>query len=108
MNDVIKGDALSLDGKPPREVLDYLIGGGKLVDDMPTADRLLTMMVALRDSYYEIVPLGLQYVMRTPGREYEAMRVPRTIGGVMLLVLNFDKAVEKCGIYIATGGSGNF
>lgn len=98
----------SLKGMEPREVMDYLLSGGNVIDDTDTADRLLSMAFALRDTYYEIVPIGLEYVLRTPAREFEALRVPRTIGGVMLMVLGFDKAVERCGLYIATGGAGGF
>ena len=108
MKDVTPFDAKSLGGMSPEQSLSYIARGGKILDDTDTADRLLTMMVPLRDNYYEIVPLATEYVVRTPGREYEALRAPRSVGGVILLMRNFNDAVERCGLYIATGGTGHY
>ncbi|QVW56283.1 hypothetical protein pEaSNUABM6_00147 [Erwinia phage pEa_SNUABM_6] len=108
MKDVTSYDAKSLAGMSPEQTLTYLAAGGKILDDTESADRLLTMMVPLRDNYYEIVPLATEYVVRTPGREYEALRAPRTVGGVILLMRNFNDAVERCGLFIATGGTGHY
>ncbi|AXF51059.1 hypothetical protein MLDJOKPK_00022 [Salmonella phage SPAsTU] len=90
------------------EIQKYLLEGGKLTDDYQTADRLLQAFIPLRAEYYEIAFLGDEYCVRTQDRVYEAARVPRTLGGVMILIANITSLNAQCGLYIAQGGRNGF
>ncbi|ECJ1544993.1 hypothetical protein E5U18_09730 [Salmonella enterica subsp. enterica serovar Typhimurium] len=100
--------SISLRGLTIHEIQKYLLEGGKLTDDYQTADMLLQSFVPLRAEYYEIAFLGDEYCVRTQGREYEAVRVPRTLGGVMILIANIESLNAKCALYIAQGGRNGF
>ncbi|QVW55064.1 hypothetical protein pEaSNUABM29_00020 [Erwinia phage pEa_SNUABM_29] len=69
---------------------------------------MLKLFLPLRSNYYEIAILGDEYCVRTPGREWEAQRVPRTLGGVMLLISSIDRLNTECGLFIARGGRSGF
>ncbi|ANZ48710.1 hypothetical protein BIZ83_gp143 [Erwinia phage vB_EamM_ChrisDB] len=97
-----------LTGKSPQEVLESLQRGERVQDTDANADAILMTLVPLRGEHYQIALLGSEYVVRTPGREYEAFRAPRTIGGVVLVVCGLERAIRECAIYIASGGKGHF
>ncbi|MCT7475988.1 hypothetical protein N5V81_13475 [Escherichia coli] len=98
--------SISLRGLTIHEIQKYLLEGGKLTDDYQTADMLLQSFVPLRAGYYEIAFLGDEYCVRT-GRGPEAVRVPRTLGGVMILI-TIEALNAKCALYIAQGGRNGF
>jgi len=100
--------AINLAGKSPTEVMAALQSGLLLCDGKETADAVMMTLIPARGEYYQVAALGDEYVVRTPGREYEALRVPRTLGGVILLLQALPEAVKNCGLYIATGGRGHF
>lgn len=97
-----------LTGKTPSEILEVLQSGQRVQDTDTNADAILMTLVPVRGEYYEIALLGSEYVVRTPGREWEAFRAPRTLGGVILVVTGLQKAIEQCALYIASGGRGHF
>lgn len=97
-----------LSGLSPVEVLAVLQAGDRIQDTDTNADAILMTLVPLRGEYYEIALLGSEYVVRTPGREWEAFRAPRSIGGVVLVVTGLQKAIEQCALFIASGGRGYF
>lgn len=99
---------VDLTGKSPTEVLEVLQSGQRIQDTDTNADAILMTLVPVRGEYYEIALLGSEYVVRTPGREWEAFRAPRTLGGVILVVTGLQKAIEQCALFIASGGRGHF
>lgn len=100
--------AINLAGKSPTEVMAALWAGELLIDGKENADAIMMTLIPTRGEYYQVAALGEEYVVRTPGREYEALRVPRTLGGIILLMQALPEAVKNCGLYIATGGRGHF
>lgn len=99
---------IDLSDKTPQEVLEALQQGQRIEDTDTNADKILMTLVPLRGEHYHIALLGSEYVVRTPGREYEALRAPRTLGGVILIVTGLERAIRECAIYIASGGRGHF
>ncbi|QXO09582.1 hypothetical protein pEaSNUABM11_00158 [Erwinia phage pEa_SNUABM_11] len=94
--------------KTQKELLDHLLGGGKVEDTREWADALLMSLFDHRSGHYEIVVLGDEYCFRTKDREYEIQRVPATVGGVLLLASNYYTFVEVALNYYATGGKKGF
>lgn len=90
------------------QLLNYLLGGGKVEDTREWADALLMSLIDPRSNHYEIAVLGEEYCFRTRDREYEIQRVPATVGGVLLLASKQLTFIEAALNYYATGGKKGF
>lgn len=89
-------------------IVNYILRGGLLEDNKETCDKLVSQLLPIRSEYCEIVILGSEYCVRSYCRRYEALRVPRTLGGVILLISSFQDAHVRVATWIARGGNSGF
>ncbi|HCM8676801.1 TPA: hypothetical protein N4790_004520 [Shigella sonnei] len=92
----------------PENIVNYILSGGLLEDNKETCDKLVSQLLPIRSEYCEIVILGSEYCVRSYCRRYEALRVPRTLGGVILLISSFQDAHVRVATWIAKGGNSGF
>lgn len=92
----------------PENIVNYILCGGLLEDNKETCDKLVSQLLPIRSEYCEIVILGSEYCVRSYCRRYEALRVPRTLGGVILLISSFQDAHVRVATWIAKGGNSGF
>lgn len=92
----------------PENIVNYILRGGLLEDNKETCDKLVSQLLPIRSEYCEIVILGSEYCVRSYCRRYEALRVPRTLGGVILLISSFQDAHVRVATWIARGGNSGF
>ena len=92
----------------PENIVNYILSGGLLEDNKETCDKLVSQLLPIRSEYCEIVILGSEYCVRSYCRRYEALRVPRTLGGVILLISSFQDAHVRVATWIARGGNSGF
>lgn len=92
----------------PENIVNYILRGGLLEDNKETCDKLVSQLLPIRSEYCEIVILGSEYCVRSYCRRYEALRVPRTLGGVILLISSFQDAHVRVATWIARGGDSGF
>ncbi len=92
----------------PENIVNYILRGGLLEDNKETCDKLVSQLLPIRSEYCEIVILGSEYCVRSYCRRYEALRVPRTLGGVILLISSFQDAHVRVATWIAKGGNSGF
>lgn len=92
----------------PENIVNYILRGGLLEDNKETCDKLVSQLLPIRSEYCEIVILGSEYCVRSYCRRYEALRVPRTLGGVILLISSFQDAHVRVAAWIARGGNSGF
>lgn len=92
----------------PENIVNYILRGGLLEDNKETCDKLVSQLLPIRSEYCEIVILGSEYCVRSYCRRYEALRVPRTLGGVILLISSFQDAHVRVATWIAKGGDSGF
>lgn len=92
----------------PGNIVNYILSGGLLEDNKETCDKLVSQLLPIRSEYCEVVILGSEYCVRSYCRRFEALRVPRTLGGVILLVSNFHNAHVRVATWIANGGNNGF
>lgn len=97
-----------LSEKTPGEIVKYLAEGGLLTDTPETAAKLVTTILPTKGQYHEIVFLGSEICVRTHCRDFEAGRVPLTLGGVFLLMANLEQFITRCMLWIAQGGNNGF
>lgn len=92
----------------PENIVNYILRGGLLEDNKETCDKLVSQLLPIRSEYCEIVILGSEYCVRSYCRRFEALRVPRTLGGVILLISSFQDAHVRAATWIAKGGDSGF
>lgn len=92
----------------PENIVNYILRGGLLEDNKETCDKLVSQLLPIRSEYCEIVILGSEYCVRSYCRRFEALRVPRTLGGVILLISSFQDAHVRVATWIAKGGNSGF
>lgn len=92
----------------PENIVNYILRGGLLEDNKETCDKLVSQLLPIRSEYCEIVILGSEYCVRSYCRRFEALRVPRTLGGVILLISSFQDAHVRVATWIARGGNSGF
>ncbi|ELW5301050.1 hypothetical protein SH780_000042 [Shigella flexneri] len=92
----------------PENIVNYILRGGLLEDNKETCDKLVSQLLPIRSEYCEIVILGSEYCVRSYCRRFESLRVPRTLGGVILLISSFQDAHVRVATWIAKGGDSGF